>query len=443
MERILFFRSLNLGFAFFFIIGSFNITNIVINSIVVKQFGADGIPLTDLLKAFTASLFCGLILYHKYLGFRLSTVVIGFNCFCLVYLAVFPVLYSFSSSLRHPLTLLLALAGSSLITSGVYCVWMLMTSTVPRAEAAYYTVFAALPQVAVIITAYLVQWLNTIQSPEHLLWLGAIGYLIAFSLILIAMLRSSCAGGQLHDFTTIEYQASDQPLRSLGRLLARPYIFNLCLIIIAQVAFGTMLSWRIYQIAAETDSLRTTTNLLSHFSKYVGWISLICQLIIVPLVFRFLTPRGGIFLLPILGFILLASIGAGLPPLIMFISIAIYVSLDYTLNNCMRESLYVPLPLHVKVHFKAVLAILSPRIGAILSALLLLAVHPLGMKVWYVGLSILVGLWITSAFNVIRLYNFYLCQADNQVWATNVDEICTDEYQATLLPLDSNQKESQ
>ncbi|HEX3150053.1 MAG TPA: hypothetical protein VHR66_18395 [Gemmataceae bacterium] len=416
-------RTVTLGLAGFFLIGSFNITQTAINSLVLNTFGPEGIPLADLFKAGTATLFCAIVLYQRKLRVKLSRVVIGLNSLAMVYLLIFPLLQHLLPGLRQTLVLALALNGSALITSGIYSVWMLFTTVVPGAKTKHFTLFSVFLQVAAVAAVYLIRYLLATHNISELLRYGASGYAVAYSLVGIAMLRYSGVGGRLADFAEIEDKAAQQPLRAIAGAFSRPYLRGLFLVIILDVAFGSMVAWRVFRLAAQEHAVEDVALLLNRYGEYVSWGALLSQLVAVPFFFHVLTPRYGLLVLPTAGMLVVTAVGLGVPAAAAIPIVATYTALDYTVNNCMRESLYMSLPLTVKVHFKSVFAFLAPRAGSVCGSLLLLAASRWGLWLWFAALVVVGTMWVLVAWRVLRFYGIYSAEGAKQVQVATIDEI--------------------
>ncbi|MEZ2247320.1 hypothetical protein [Microcoleus sp.] len=421
-QNVLLERTLLLGTSFLLIIGSLYFFSTVIDSIVINKFGAEGIPLMEVVKFVVSVAICGLVLSSKKISNNFS-IFIGFlSLISFSVLMIFSLTYS-PSGFSTIAAVMLYVSGSLLINLGLYCVWMLMTSIVKISEGIYFSWFGALAQIGVIISTDLLKnHLNT-EQPNKIIIYGCLGCFIAFCIILFALKRYNCIGSNLNDFLKVENSAFEKPLKASIKFISIPYIRLICLIILAQVSFGEIMMWQVYKMAESAGNISSATKLLADFFQYTGWIALFSQLVIVPLSFNYLTARYGLFVLPIIGILSLLSISTSASTFSVFITIATYRSLDFTLNNCMREALFIPLPLKSKVYLKVIIAMLIPRIAKLFSSLTLLLISNKEFFIWMFVILVILVSWLWSVFGTLNLYGRYSESSDSTIEASSVDKI--------------------
>jgi hypothetical protein len=421
-EKSLIKKTLLLGTSFLLFISSLYFFSTVIDSIVINKFGAQGIPIMELIKFIVSFAICGLVLYSRKISNNFSIFIACLSFISFSILIYFSLNYS-PSGFSTMAVVMLYVSGSLLINLGLYCVWMLMTSIVKISEGIYLSLFGALPQIGVIISTYLLKNNLSTEQPNKIIIYGCLGCFVAFCIIFFAMRRYGCISYTLNDFSKIEKSVLKNPFRTSIKFISIPYIRLICLIILFQVMFGDIMMWQVYKMAENAGNINSTTKLLADFFQYTGWIALFSQLVFVPLSFKFLTTKYGLFVLPLIGLFSFLSISTYPYSSIIFITIAAYRSLDFTLNNCMRESLFIPLPLKSKVYLKVIIAILIPRIAKLFSSLTLLLINNKEFSVWVFVMIVILFTWIWSAFGASNLYSRYLQLSDSTVETSPVDDI--------------------
>lgn len=110
------------------------------------------------------------------------------------------------------------------------------------------------------------------------------------------------------------------------------------------------------------------------------------------------------------------------PPIGLLASVSLFVRLDNTLNNCMREAVYIPLPLVVKVHLKSVLAVLLPNLGFIIASIVILRARGVGPEALFAVMFTLVAVWVASSWRVLVLCNLY-SRGALSIRVASVDEV--------------------
>ncbi len=398
-------RTLLLGSAFLFLITSHYVFKAVDRALTISLFGSKGIPLIDLGEASIALLLCFLILKYKRFSRRLSSAIAVSALASIGGLILFAICSPWTTH-QPAAVVLLHLAGSALLSCSLYSVWMVMTCTVVERPAIYITLFATFPQLGVIGSSTWIQRLDSTIHPVTLLYTVAVGYSVGLTIVVLAMRTLSCSGGSLSEYVGLNGNETEKPF-SLPRLLRDPFVRLFSLAVILQVAFTDLLRWNIYKEAERSATVHSMTQVLANFYEYSGYITLGFQLVVVPLMFATVTPRYGLIILPLAGMLasgsLLFTSGDTVVPLV----IILYSSLDYTVNNCMRESLFLPLPLQTKVQSKSLISMFAAKLGVIAGSSVILISLKSGRLGWVIGAFAILAFWTWAAIKVLRLYRTY------------------------------------
>ena len=385
--------------AFFFVIGSQYVYRMATAPLIVKAFGAKGIPAVDLTSMIVAAATSFVIMRSRTLRWRLSWVLNTICVICIVLMLAFPTLFNHFHSLKVLLTIS-SLCGSCVSWCGNYAVWMLLTSTIRKPNTLDMTVFGAGAQVGVLAASALARSRIGEMGVEHLAVVAGMGYVIAFSLIAMATKWFRCYGATSFDPSNAMTQRG---VGSLWRFRRLGYFELIGLAIAAQLAFGQLIQWNIYRQMECLPTVAQAATLLATFNQYLGIITLVAQVTLVPFAYRFITPRYGLLIQPLLGVASMLSMGAFVSASGILLSVASYRSLEYTLNNCMREALYSPIPTAMKIHQKPLLAILAPRVGKSLSAVFLLLYGNSNVGLIAFGVPLL-GIWLALSWRVTSWY---------------------------------------
>lgn len=70
----------------------------------------------------------------------------------------------------------------------------------------------------------------------------------------------------------------------------------------------------------------------------------------------------------------------------------------------MREVVYIPLPLNLKVRLKAAMAILIPNVAHLVGSVIVFALTVLSGTMWQMAVAGIGGIWLLSAWRVTQLY---------------------------------------
>ena len=135
------------------------------------------------------------------------------------------------------------------------------------------------------------------------------------------------------------------------------------------------------------------------FDLSVAVVSLILQLFVVSRVFKYLGIRGSLFILPTIA--LASNVLIAVIPLLAVIRVGKILenSTDYSIQNTIRQALFLPTSREAKYKAKAAIDTFCTRLGDVLQALLVFAGTTIGLSVagfaWVnVGLD---GIWIMVA----------------------------------------------
>ena len=396
-------KTLILAAAFLLVFLAHYVSRPAVEAILVKRFGATNVPLAALVRDVFALPVTLVVLASHRRSFQLSKAIISIVVPCCALLIVVPFLPNPAG--YSLIAFFLYLASGILVNTGQYCTWMLFTSSVITRNWLYFTIFGCGPQIAVIVSSTLARQIIAGWGVEKLLWVGCAVYIATWIVIIYAVRRFACFGGRPEEIVGQSSEFDDKQLsfRALGALLVVPYTRFLCLAIFLQVVTGEALRWKIFQQADKTSSLAGAAELLSKFFQQTGFISLSIQLLIVPLLFLFLVRRG-LMIQPLLGLVVVMLLTENASALLVVLAVATYISFEYTVNNCMREVLYIPLPLSLKVRMKAALAILIPNIAHLVGSAVVFALTIFTGVAWQVAVAAISCFWLWSAWRVTRLY---------------------------------------
>jgi AAA family ATP:ADP antiporter len=417
-------RLTHLTVAFFMVITALYVVRPASGALVVKSTGAIGMPGLALATSATIVLVSLLFVSSDWLRLRLSIVVGSVALLGLVVLALFPFLWQASGQSRWCLYFLL-LSLSVVTSAATYCVWMLLTTIVIAIRWYHVTVFGLGAQIGAILGAGLSQLLMKTVAVYVLPAIAAGGYTVGFALIIIAIVKYRCYGTLSIPLLQPDVNRRRVILNDVLCILRNPYLRLLVLVICAQVVLADSIQWRLYILADSAKNIGAAAGLLARFYQYQGYFSIGVQLLVVPVVFRVLTPRFGIVLQPVLAVVAVILLGLSEGAVVISAIVAAYKGLDYTLNNSVREALYSPLPLVTKVYPRALLAMAVPRVGVMLASALMLAFGMLGNCVWTAVLVGIAATWLGLAVVIGRLY--YRLQGTTVVEsASSVDAVSSE-----------------
>jgi len=406
--------------AFFLAIGSHYFFKAASGGLATKSLGAKGLAELRIIEAGIAILFVVLVLRVRWHRARLSTVILSFCGAGALFLLSLPVLLqAFGAS--YWLLSIMILSGALLNEISVYGSWVLITTCVGKRPLHQIAAFGVGGQVAMLLTSTAIPSLLKSYSVGTLCTFSGIGYVFAFGLLGIGMRAFAGRGIRLESQT---YWQADPIKGILGDTLSAvriSYLRALSTVIICTLIFKAGLNWNIYLLAESAPDVKTAVVLLAGFYKYSSIACIGAQVVLVPLAFRFVTPKWGLFILPFVGFAALGSVYLSTGYVTLFLGLALFGSLDYTVNNCMRESLFVRMPLHAKVHVKSVMALLVPKCGNLCGAGLVLGLThlPSGARALVLG-AVAIG-WCAAAWQV-RYHYVRSEDAELDVVVTCVDE---------------------
>ncbi len=144
--------------------------------------------------------------------------------------------------------------------------------------------------------------------------------------------------------------------------------------------------------------------LFSEFYLYVNIAGAVLQLFVVSRLIKFVGLRTAFMILPVIA-LLDASLVAVIPLLaVLRIGKIIENSLDYSLNNTIRNMLWLPTTQEMKYRAKQAVDTFFVRLGDVGSALLVFAFNVVGLGLsWFAGLSAALAIvWIVIAIYVLR-----------------------------------------
>jgi AAA family ATP:ADP antiporter len=120
--------------------------------------------------------------------------------------------------------------------------------------------------------------------------------------------------------------------------------------------------------AVRADSQRFVGAFFGSFNANVSFVGFILQLFVTSRVFRFMGVRGALFILPVIALVNYSVIAV--VPLLAVVRIGKVLenSTDYSIQNTIRQALYLPLTREAKYKAKAAIDTLFTRTGDVLSA---------------------------------------------------------------------------
>ena len=166
--------------------------------------------------------------------------------------------------------------------------------------------------------------------------------------------------------------------------------------------------------AIEADRLEVINALTADFFWWVNLVGFLIQAFLVSRVIQRIGVRGALFVLPLVAFGAYGAIGlVGGIALVRAAKIA-ENSTDYSLQNTVRQALFLPTSRAVKYKAKAAIDTFFVRAGDTLSAVLVgLGVHGLGLggaELAFVNMG-LVGVWIALAVCIARRHRSLSAEA--------------------------------
>jgi len=116
------------------------------------------------------------------------------------------------------------------------------------------------------------------------------------------------------------------------------------------------------------DSQRFVGSFFGSFNANVSFVGFILQLFVTSRVFRFMGVRGALFILPVIAVVNYSVIAV--VPLLAIVRIGKILenSTDYSIQNTIRQALYLPLTREAKYKAKAAIDTLFTRTGDVMSA---------------------------------------------------------------------------
>lgn len=416
-------KTLLLGAGYLLIISAHYVLRPGVEAILVKSFGADHVPLAAFFRDIIALPVTLIVLISGRQSVRLSRCIAVIAAACCSVLGLVALV---GVALPHKgLAFVLYLATGVLVNTGVYCSWMLFTSTVVTKSWLHFAIFGGGAQLGVIGASTLAKEIATNWPVENLLWLGAVAYVVAYTIILSAATKFTCLGGEPSEFAPFRVERGTGGrliLDSIRRIVAVPYTRLLCLAILLQVIVGEAIRWHVFVQADRVATVAETAKLLSRFNQQMGFGSLTAQVLLVPLAFWLVTVRWGLLIQPLIAALAVLALTGGDSVTVVFATVAIYICFEYTLNNCMREALYIPLPLPVKVRLKAVLAILVPNVGHMIGSAIVFGFAALPKPSWCFSVQSIILCWLVATCGISRLYSRLALQRCTQR-ASSADDV--------------------
>jgi ATP:ADP antiporter, AAA family len=156
--------------------------------------------------------------------------------------------------------------------------------------------------------------------------------------------------------------------------------------------------------ALRAESQRFVGSFFGSFNASVSLLGFLVQLLVTSRVFRFMGVRGALFILPVIAVINYSVIAVA--PLLAIVRIGKVLenSTDYSIQNTVRQALYLPLTREAKYKAKAAIDTLFTRMGDVLSAGFVAAGTAIGLGAGgfaWVNVALTVG-WLGVAGRIAR-----------------------------------------
>lgn len=201
--------------------------------------------------------------------------------------------------------------------------------------------------------------------------------------------------------------ATDRDLARDTRLVARdPYVRRVAWLMIASAGCLTLLDFAFKSSLAASVPAQDLGTYFGGVALSLNILSLICQLVLAPFVFKRFDLSVALAALPALLVVSGAGLLVGLGLVAALFGKAADGSLRYSLHRTATELLYVPLPDRVRPRIKSVLDVVGQRAGQTIASLAILALA----SSRYANISlaalfcVLALFWLGSAIDLRRHY---------------------------------------
>lgn len=244
---------------------------------------------------------------------------------------------------------------------------------------------------------------------SHMLIIAAALVILAFGVWLL--IESSVPHSTDHQRAYLVLE--NQPDTALAPAGLRIFLgFSYTRVLLALLALtslsGSLYKWGLARaVELQASGVEGYTQAFSENYLVISAIAFVAQAILTPLAFRLFSAAGTLTLLPIIGIglAIAAFLGDGIGWLRW--TGALYLGLDYTVNRCSREVMYVPTPPEVRFKAKAYLDSLGPQMGVLMGAVSVIALSQLFIVTQPLiagTLCLVSGGWLATALLMRRLH---------------------------------------
>jgi AAA family ATP:ADP antiporter len=250
-------------------------------------------------------------------------------------------------------------------------------------------------------------------TPYTLMLLGAGGLMVALGFTLIVNARESARGGEVHDAAreTLGPQSGFSLIRQDRYLLwiaalivvlnvvntTGQYILNRLIVTEAAARFGTGAN-------AIAESRQFVTAFSGSITASVNLVGVLAQLFLTSRIIRWIGVRGALFVLPLIALVNYSWIAVAPVLAVVRIGKIFENSADYSVQNTVRQALFLSTSREAKYKAKAAIDTFFTRIGDVASAGMvgLGQITPI-TTTGFAGINILVTLgWLWIAWQIVR-----------------------------------------
>lgn len=307
-------------------------------------------------------------------------------------------------------------AGSLLVSSvvgmfnlsGLATAWAVINSLFPDSVARRrYTVIGLGGQVGAVLGAVSAQRFARIGGAAGTLRIaaGAVVVTTCVAALLVRHLRPE--SGERRRFLATEGHGDPEPLQqATWRIVSRFHYTRLLLTLTVTIsALGAVIRWALFRIAeVQYHGVGQTTVYFADAYGAVSIASVAVQLVLTPIALRRLGPTRSLFVLPTLACLGAGAIAASHNPEFLWIFIVSFLSLEYTVNQCAKELLYVVSPVEIRFKAKQYIDSVGRQVGVLFGNGMVLLVVAAGsaMTAILAAIVALASLWTATVRLISR-----------------------------------------
>ncbi|MBO9573722.1 MAG: hypothetical protein J7497_16160 [Chitinophagaceae bacterium] len=377
-----------------------------ISGLLVKAFTAMKMPWLQIADAIVGFIIIGYLFYMRTSRYRFSRAVVIISITVAIGLCILSA-FIHPGATNKPVLFMLGLAVNMLVYTATYCSWMLLVTTAFERNWLTLSIVGTGAQLGVLVGSWAGK---TLAVPGFIRYLpGTIGvlYVCIFLLLGISIKKFSCGGIVLSNSSNNSIVVRNRLLLWARGIMKQyqhntnSYIILILSLILTASIFGQTLNWRLQLMADYKTTVAAASNFLGDFYQAMAIIALIVQIVITPLMLRYIPSYAGMLLQPFLGILLAVLIQGNIATNIGLAGMVIFSSLDYTVYYAYKERLWLHVPLFNKVYHKAYAGLLIPKLAALINAasVLLLASH--NFSIWVNYVIVIVLLWMVATMVVI------------------------------------------